>query len=134
MTENYPWVKSYDEPIRWDLDIDNRPVFSMLDDTARHYGGRPGFDFLGKKYSWSELANLADRFAAGLQEKGIGKGHKVGLFLPNCPYYLIAYYGVLKTGACVVNFNPLYAERELAHLIEDSETDLMVTVRPENAL
>jgi long-chain acyl-CoA synthetase len=50
------------------------------------------------------------------------------LFLPNSPYFLIAYYGILKAGASVVNFNPLYADRELSHQIADSETDMMVTV------
>jgi len=53
---------------------------------------------------------------------------KIGLFLPNCPYYVIFYFAVLKCGATVVNFNPLYVEREIAHQIEDSQTDMMVTL------
>ena len=127
MHTEYPWLKSYDEGVDWFMEIPVRPVFAMLDDTAKLYGDRPAFDFLGKKYNWREIFDLANRFAAGLQKQGIGKGYKVGLFLPNCPYYLIAYYGILKAGATVVNFNPLYAERELKHQIEDSETDFMVT-------
>ena len=52
---------------------------------------------------------------------------KVGLFLPNCPYFVIFYYAGLKAGGTLVNFNPLYTERELAHQIEDSECDMMVS-------
>ncbi len=107
--------------------IDEKPVFDMLDQTAAHYPQSGAFDFLGKKYTWSEIAALVDKFAAGLQSLGVGKGDKVGLFLPNTPYYLICYFGILKTGATVVNFNPLYAEAELSNQIEDSETRIMVT-------
>jgi long-chain acyl-CoA synthetase len=71
---------------------------------------------------------LVDRAAAGLQALGVGEGTKVGLFLPNCPYFVICFFAVLKAGGTVVSYNPLYAEREIAHQIEDSETDLMVTL------
>ncbi|MCC7304709.1 MAG: long-chain fatty acid--CoA ligase [Alphaproteobacteria bacterium] len=128
MTPRYPWQSSYDEGLDWNLDIPVRPVTSMLEDTVRQYGSSPAFDFLGKKFTWAEIGEFVDRFAAGLQASGVQKGTKIGLFLPNTPYYLIAYYGVLKAGGTVVNFNPLYAERELAHQIEDSETDIMVTL------
>ncbi len=125
---SYPWLQNYDDGVDWARDLPKKPVFSMLDETAKTYATRPAFDFLGKKYNWAEIGALADRFAAGLQAQGIGIGHRVGLLLPNCPYYVVAYYGALKTGATVVNLNPLYAERELQHLIEDSETEVLVTV------
>ncbi len=107
--------------------IDEKPVFELLDRTAEKYPQSAAFDFLGKKYTWLEIVVLANKFAAGLQSLGVGKGDKVGLFLPNTPYYLICYFGILKTGATVVNFNPLYAEAELSNQIEDSETRIMVT-------
>lgn len=123
----YPWLQSYPDRIKWDMEIAERPVFDILNQTAASYPQSPAFDFLGKKYTWLEIAALADKFAAGLQSLGVGKGDKVGLFLPNTPYYLICYFGILKAGATVVNFNPLYAEAELSGLIEDSETRIMVT-------
>jgi long-chain acyl-CoA synthetase len=124
----HPWLKSYPQALDWHQKIPPRAVFEMLDDTVRDFGHRPGFDFLGKKYSWSEIGDLVNRFAAALQKNGIKKGKKVGLFLPNSPYFLICYYAVLKTGGTVVNYNPLYAERELIHQIEDSQTDIMITL------
>ena len=67
------------------------------------------------------------RFARGLQDLGLKKGQRVGLFLPNCPYFLVAYYGILRAGGTVVNYNPLYARDEVRHQINDSETDIMIT-------
>lgn len=123
-----PWLSDYPDHLAWDMKIEQRSMVDAFDDTTLKYADHAGFDFLGKTYSWGELGNLTNRFAAGLQnEMGIQKGDKVGLLLPNSPIFLIAYYAILKIGATVVNYNPLYAESELAHQIEDSETDIMVT-------
>jgi len=123
----YPWLKNYPEDVLWDAEIAEKPVFNILDETSIKYGESPAFDFLGKKYNWGEIASYVDRFASGLQSMGVKKGSKIGLFLPNSPYFLISYYAALKAGSTVVNFNPLYAERELGNQIEDSETDIMIT-------
>ncbi len=127
-TRDLPWVKNYPAGISWDRPVPSYPVPQMLDETVRNFGNRPGFDFLGKKYSWAELGDLADRMAKGLQELGVGKGVKVGLFLANSPIFLIAYYAILKAGGTVVNYNPLYSVKELEHQVQDSETDIMVTL------
>ncbi|MEE8272431.1 MAG: long-chain fatty acid--CoA ligase, partial [Alphaproteobacteria bacterium] len=105
-----------------------RPLFAILDDAVARFGDRPCVDFLGKRFSYREIGDLVARAARGLQAHGVGKGSRVGLLLPNTPYYVIFYFAVMKCGATVVNFNPLYAEREIAHQIEDSETDIMVTL------
>jgi len=125
---DWPWLKSYPQEIQWDASVPARPVSDILDETCEKYGSRPAFDFLGKKWNWAAIGSLVNRMAAGLQQMGIKKGTKVGLFLPNSPYFLISYYAVLRAGGTVVNFNPLYPTRELHHQIEDSETDFMVTV------
>jgi long-chain acyl-CoA synthetase len=123
----YPWLQSYPDGIEWDIKIPAKPVFSMLDESVAKFANRPAFDFLGKKSSWGEINDRVTHLAKGLQELGVKKGDKVGLFLPNCPYFVISYYAVLKAGGTVVNFNPLYAERELKHQIEDSGTKIMIT-------
>jgi len=123
-----PWLSTYPDHIEWDMTIAPRSMVHVFEETVVRYADRPGFDFLGKKYSWSDMGDLTNRFAAGLQKNmQIKKGDKVGLFLPNSPIFVIAYYAILKIGATVVNYNPLYAEAELAHQIEDSETDIMIT-------
>src|SRR4029077_5425925 len=78
--------------------------------------------------SYQEIAQLAGKAAAGLQKLGVGKGTKVGLFLPNSPTYLIYYYGVLKAGGTIVNYNPLYTLEELSFQLKDSHTELLVTL------
>lgn len=121
------YKKSYPKDIQWDSDIPVYPVFDMLERTAKDYGQRPAFDFLGFRMTWEQVHEEALKLAKSLQDRGIGKGRKVGLFLPNCPYFLIGYYAILKTGATAVNYNPLYSERELMHQINDSCTDTMIT-------
>ena len=71
---------------------------------------------------------MVDRAAAGLQKLGVKKGTKVGLFLPNCPTFIVYYFATLKAGGTVVNYNPLYTLEELAFQVKDSETELMVTL------
>ncbi len=123
-----PWLEKYPEKIDWDLGIAPRPVFLMLQDAAAKYPDNPAFDFLGKKYTWSQIHEMARHMAKGLQSYGVKKGIHVGLFLPNSPYFLVSYYAILMTGGTVVNMNPLYAKDELTHLIEDAEIDLVITL------
>ncbi|MCC6597516.1 MAG: long-chain fatty acid--CoA ligase [Alphaproteobacteria bacterium] len=127
-TLSYPWLSHYPPRPQWDMKITPGLMTEALENTARKNPEKTAFDFLGKTYSWHEMSQAVDRFAAGLQAQGIGKSDKVGLLLPNCPLYPIAYYGILKTGATVVNYNPLYSTRELAHQIQDSETQIMVSL------
>ena len=123
----YPWEKRYPEFVKWDHTIEAKPVFSLLEETAKKFPDAPAFNFMGKRYNWEEIDRLSNKVAKGLQEQGLKKGDKVGLFLPNCPLFLISYYGILKAGGTVVNYNPLYARSELEHQINDSLTRFMIT-------
>ncbi len=122
------WVNHYPKHMKWDAEIESKPVHTLLDETAKNYPNHTGFNFMGKTWTWAELNDLSLHMAKGLQRMGAGKGVKIGLFLPNSPYFLIAYHAISRTGATIVNFNPLYSERELNHQIEDSHTDIMVTL------
>ena len=103
-------------------------VTAILDRAVRDYPDRPAMDFLGRRTSYRELGQLVDRAACGFQQLGVRKGSRVGLCLPNTPYFVICYFAVLRLGGIVVNFNPLYVERELRHQVEDSGTTIMVTL------
>src|SRR3546814_20287188 len=85
-------------------------------------------DFMGRQFGYAEVARGAARVARGLQQLGLGKGSRVGLFLPNVPHYVAAYYGALAAGATVVNFSPLYTVAELAAQVEASATDTILTL------
>src|SRR5271166_6300629 len=123
-----PWVKSFPPEVRSNAPLDLAPVQSVLDKAAERFGPRPALEFMGKRTSYAELGALANRAAAGFQKLGVRKGVHVGLFLPNTPHYIIAFFGILKAGGTVVNYSPLDAEKELAHKVEDSQTDIMVTI------
>ena len=124
----YPWSKKYPVDIDWDMDIPTSTMTEMFEDSVKRNGNKPALNFMGKEMTYKELGEAVDKFAKGLQDQGVVKGTKVGLCLPNTPFYVIAYYGALKAGATVVNFNPLYAEQEMRHQINDSQTEVMVSL------
>lgn len=122
------WRKAYRHPAEWDQEFPPLTLPDMFDATARRAPNAWAIDFMGRKYSYAELASGVERVACGLAKLGIGQGDRVGLFLPNVPHYVAAYYGALKLGATVVNFSPLYTVEELAAQIEDSGTRILFTV------
>jgi long-chain acyl-CoA synthetase len=123
-----PWLKSYAPGVPWDFTLAGEPVFKLIDDAADISPTRPCTTFLGRTLSYGDVGELVNRAAAGLQQIGVIKGTKVGLFLPNTPTFLIYYYAVLKAGGIVVNYNPLYTLEELTYQVKDSETELMITL------
>ena len=88
----------------------------------------PLADFLGRSFSYGQIAAEARAIAAGLQARGIAKDDRVGMFLPNVPLYLSAYYGVLLTGASVVNYAPMWGVAELARALAETTPRLVFTV------
>jgi len=128
VSDQHPWLGKYPNHVSWDAEIPEKPLFALLDDAVAQYPTNESMDFLGKTYSYAELGDMVAHAAAGFQELGVGKGVKVGLFLPNCPQFVVAFFGILKAGGTVVNYSPLYSEEELLHQIEDSDTDIMVTL------
>ena len=123
-----PWIKSYPAGVRWDIDIASMPVQRLLDDTAAKWPDHPALQFMGKRTEYRELQALVNRAAKGLQQLGVKPGVHVGLYLPNTPHYVIAFFGVLKAGGTVVNYSPLDAARVLEHKVEDSRTDFIITL------
>lgn len=105
-----------------------RDAASIFEDSRARWPDRPCIDFLGAKWTYREVGDLIDRAAAGFRRLGVVKGTRVGLCLPNTPYYVVCWFAVLKAGGIVVNYNPLYVERELRHQVEDSGTTIMVTL------
>lgn len=123
-----PWIKSYPSGVNWRAEIPLMPVQEILETSAAQWPNQPAIDFMGRRISYSELNDLANRMATGLQKLGVKPGVHVGLYLPNTPHYLIALFGVLKAGGTIVNYSPLDAEKVLEHKVEDSETDFLVTL------
>ncbi len=110
------------------MSIAARPVPALLEDAVRDFPDRPAIDFMGRRWTYRQLDDAVTRAARGLQDVGVAPGDRVGLCLPNTPYSVVFFFAVLRAGGIVVNFNPLYVERELASQITDSGTEVMVTI------
>ena len=122
------WVANYPQSIDWQAPLERQPLYQTLEQTASNYRDHPAIDFLGRKLNYGELLEQVNHAAKGLQLLGVKPGTRIGLCLPNTPYSVICYYAALCVGATVVNYNPLYVERELAFQVDDSGTEIMVTM------
>ncbi len=122
------WNTHYLHPSMWNKAFEPLSVHDMFFRSVEQ-GGQGGLlDFLGRQYSYEKIALAVRQVAKGLQDKGIKKGDRIGLYLPNVPHYVAAYYGAMAAGATVVNFSPLYTVDELAHQVADSGTTILFTV------
>src|SRR4029078_11976139 len=124
----HPWLKSYPKGVDWQQSFEPKLLGDLLDSAVSAHRPRPCIYFMGKRTTYQELGALSDRVAKGLQALGVGPGVKVGLLLPNAPTVPVFYYGVLKAGGTVVNFNPLYSLEEIEAQIRDSGAKIMVTL------
>jgi long-chain acyl-CoA synthetase len=115
-------------PVAADFQFTPAPAYEMLNEAVLRFGDRPAIDFLGKKFNWADIGRLSDAAAAGLQKIGVTKGTRVGLCLPNTHYFVVMYYATLKAGGTVVNFNPLYTEREIENQARDAGVAVMVSL------
>jgi acyl-CoA synthetase (AMP-forming)/AMP-acid ligase II/esterase/lipase/1-acyl-sn-glycerol-3-phosphate acyltransferase len=122
------WEKSYPPGISWKTTIEPMPVPSLLDNAVRSYADKTCMSFRGKHYRYRDVDRLVTHAAKGFQDLGVGKGIKVGLMLPNCPYAVVCFYAVLKAGGIVVNINPLYSQGEIERQITDSGCRILVTL------
>lgn len=114
-----PWRRSYQPGVPFELNIPDIPVTQLLDDAAERYPRRPALFFFGREICYRDLRDAVDRFADGLHRLGVQPGDRVALILPNCPQQVIAFFGVLRRGAIVVQHNPLYTEEEMLHQLAD---------------
>jgi len=121
------WRTQYIHPGQWDVAFPPMTLPDMFAASVARAGRSVLTDFLGARMSYAQVGEKVLRFAAALQAAGFVKGDRIGLYLPNVPDYLIAYYGALTAGGIVVNMSPLYSESELAHQLADSGARIVVT-------
>ncbi len=123
-----PWLKLYPPEIPPNLEYPEKPLFWILEKAYEEFKENTAIIFYNKKMTYKELYEKTLAFAASLQEMGVKKKDRVALFLPNCPAYPISYFAIAKIGAIVVQLNPLYTERELELLIDDSNAEIAITL------
>ena len=123
-----PWLDHYPAGVDWHEPMPTGPLHSLMMEAGAQHGTRPAFEFLGRRTTWAQAAAATSRVAAGLQRLGLVKGDRIGLLLPNCPAYPLLFFGALQAGLVVVNFNPLYAPKELEYQAQDAGLSLMATL------
>ncbi len=100
----------------------------MFDQTVKQHGNRTAVHFYETEISYRQLQVLTRRVAGALKRIGIRKGDRIGLMLTNCPQYVAAFYGILRCGAVVVQVNPMYTEREIEFVLQDSGADVLIVL------
>lgn len=123
-----PWLNHYERGVPASLAYPDVTLHRLFEDSARKYANNRALAFFGNTITYRELNEAGDRFAAGLVRLGLRKGDRVALVLPNCPQFVIAFYGILKAGGIVVPTNPLYTERELEYQLKDAGAKIAVTL------
>jgi long-chain acyl-CoA synthetase len=123
-----PWLARYDEGIPHHIDYPEVSLFYFLEEAARKYPEVPCTIFKGAEISYQEMNELTDRLAAGLAGLGVKKGDRVGIFMPNTPQFVLAYFAILKLGAVVVATNPLYSAREIEYQSSDAGIETMLVM------
>ncbi len=120
--------RNYRHPIAWSSAFEPLSVPDLFERGVALAGDKKIVDFYGRRTSYLAMKAEAQRVAHALQRAGVGKGDRVGLFLPNVPVYLAAYYGIMMAGATAVNFSPLYTVEELAAQVEDAGVTMLFTI------
>jgi long-chain acyl-CoA synthetase len=121
------WLKSYPPGVPADIDpAEYASLVELFESSVRKFAGRPAFHSMGKTLTYAELDRLSREFGAWLQAKGLSRGARVAIMMPNCLQYPVAMFGTLRAGCTVVNVNPLYTARELEHQLRDSGAEAIV--------
>jgi long-chain acyl-CoA synthetase len=121
------WLKSYPPGVPAEIDYrQHASIGALFEASAAKFRDRPAYHNMGRTISFGELDRLSRAFGAWLQARGIAKGGRVAVMMPNCLQYPVCIFGALRAGCTVVNVNPLYTARELEYQLKDSGAEVIV--------
>lgn len=123
-----PWLKNYVHGTVHDITIPDGPLYVYLDRAVKEFPDNVALYYEGVKMTYRELAESVDKAAYGFSKLGVKKGDAVALLLPNCPQFVISYFGALKCGAIVTPVNPLAMPKELRIYLQDTGAKTIVTL------
>ena len=129
-----PWLEHYDLFVPPSLPYSRMNIPQILEKTAMEYPDNICLDYLGKEYSYQQIANASDLLARWLTFYGIKKGERVGVIFPNSPQFVISFFAILKIGAVVVAMNPLYTEPEFNRIIKECDVHCLICMEEHQAL
>ena len=119
--DNRPWLNAYPEGVPAEIDIDDyASLKALLERSFERFAPLPAFSNAGTQLSYAQMDELSRDFAAFLQARGLRRGDRIAIMMPNLLQYPVAVFAALRAGLAVVNVNPLYTPRELEHQLKDS--------------
>lgn len=123
-----PWLKHYGNDIAAFSQIDDLSLTDVLKQAVQAFGDDPSLSFYGKTWTFKEVYGLSEQFARSLYGEGVRKGDRVAVMLPNTPQYVFTLFGTFRTGGIITQVNPMYVEREIEHILKDSDSEVMVVL------
>jgi long-chain acyl-CoA synthetase len=122
-----PWLAVYESGnVDPETEVFDGSLYDLFIRAAEEHRGRTALSFYGTTFEFGRLQALVEKMAASLAASGVSKGDRVALMLPNCPQYVISFFATVKLGAVVTQINPMYVEREIEHILNDSGAQTMV--------
>lgn len=121
-----PWLKFYDPRISEHVSVDYDSLFDLLKQAANIHNEKPALTFFDRSWSYKETRMISEWFAASLYRIGLKKGDRLAIMLPNCPHYIFSLFAAFRLGGIAVQVNPMYVEREIEHVLNDSESEYIV--------
>ena len=123
------WLKSYPQGVSAEIDLKQyKSLGDLFEQSCAKFRDRPAYYNLGKTISYGDLDRMSRAFGAWLQSKGLPKGARIAIMMPNCMQFPICAFGALLAGYTVTNVNPLYTPRELELQLKDSAADVIVVL------
>ncbi len=127
MTDQRPWLTNYPKGVPANIDAESyTSMAEMIEEAFEKYAKLPAFTCMGKTLSFEQIDKYSKQFGAYLRSRGLEKGDKVGIMMPNLLQYPICLFGALRAGLIVVNTNPLYTPREMLHQFTDAGVKAVV--------
>ncbi len=121
-----PWLKVYEGRVEPEAEVFEGSLYDLFRNAVEEHRGKTALTFYGTEFAFERLHALVEKMAASLAAAGVGKGDRVALMLPNCPQYVISFFATVRLGAVVTQINPLYVEREIEHILQDSGAETIV--------
>ena len=121
------WLKSYPPGVPAEIDFRQfKSIGDLFEKSCAKFRDRTAYVNMGRSLTFGELEHLAAAFGAWLQSRGLARGTRIALMMPNCLQYPVCVFGALRAGFAVVNVNPLYTARELEHQLKDSGAEVII--------
>lgn len=121
------WLKHYPPGVPAEIDpLQYRSAAALIEECFAKFAAAPGYSFMGKEFTYRRIDEASKALGAWLQAKGLPRGARVAIMMPNVPQYPVAIAAILRAGYAVVNVNPLYTARELEHQLTDAGAEAIV--------